>query len=278
MPKALEQQPFEASLAAVTIAGESVGDGPDVVLAHGLTATRRYTVMGSRALPKAGFRLTTYDARGHGESSPAPAPERYEYADLARDLGAVLDTIGAERAVVGGASMGAATALAYAFESPERIRGLVLITPAYSGAPPQDEATLREWDSLSDGLRQGGVDGFLAAYEPTVDGRWKDTVMTVARQRLERHRHPEAVADALRVVPRSAAFHGLDTLERIEIPALIVASRDEADPAHPLRVGEQYAERLPAAELVTEEPGESPLAWQGARLSRTIAEFLERLH
>ena len=56
-----------------------------------------------------------------------------------------------------------------------------------------------------------------------------------------------------------------------------MASRDEADPGHPLRVGEQYAALLPDAELVTEEPGKSPLAWQGARLSRRIGEFLTRV-
>jgi pimeloyl-ACP methyl ester carboxylesterase len=98
--------------------------------------------------------------------------------------------------------------------------------------------------------------------------------MTVTRQRLERHRHPEAVADALRVVPRSHAFDGLEELEHVDIPTLVVASRDEADPGHPYSVAAAYAERLPNARLVTEDEGRSPLAWQGARLSKEIAEFL----
>jgi 3-oxoadipate enol-lactonase len=41
-------------------------------------------------------------------------------------------------------------------------------------------------------------------------------------------------------------------------------------------VAREYAERLPHAELVVEDEGQSPLAWQGARLSRAIAAFLER--
>jgi pimeloyl-ACP methyl ester carboxylesterase len=61
----------------------------------------------------------------------------------------------------------------------------------------------------------------------------------------------------------------------VEIPTLVVASRDDADPGHPLRVGQAYAERLPNARLVTEEEGKSPLAWQGARLSKEIAGFLD---
>ena len=58
------------------------------------------------------------------------------------------------------------------------------------------------------------------------------------------------------------------------MPTLVVASRDEADPGHPYAIGEAYAERLPRGRLISEEPGHSPLAWQGARLSKAVAEFL----
>jgi pimeloyl-ACP methyl ester carboxylesterase len=53
---------------------DSGGDGVPVVLLHGLTATRRYVVMGSNALQRGGRRVVAYDARGHGESDPAPEP------------------------------------------------------------------------------------------------------------------------------------------------------------------------------------------------------------
>jgi hypothetical protein len=49
------------------------------------------------------------------------------------------------------------------------------------------------------------------------------------------------------------------------------------DNLHPLAIAEQYARLLPNAELVVEEQGKSPLAWQGARLSGVIADFLERI-
>jgi hypothetical protein len=45
---------------------------------------------------------------------------------------------------------------------------------------------------------------------------------------------------------------------------------------HPLAVAEEYARRLPHAELVVEDEGQSPLAWQGARLSGVIGDFLAR--
>ena len=78
------------------------------------------------------------------------------------------------------------------------------------------------------------------------------------------------MAQALRVVPRSSPFDGLEELEWVKAPTLVVGSHDEADPDHPYEVAQAYAERIPDAELVSEEPGQSPLAWRGTRLSRAI--------
>jgi pimeloyl-ACP methyl ester carboxylesterase len=250
---------------------DTPGEGPDVVLLHGLTATRRYVVMGSNALARAGHRVIAYDARGHGESDPA---QPYDYPSLAADLHGLLDERGVDRAVLAGASMGAHTALRFALEHPDHVAGLVVVTPAYLPEEPRD---LERWDALARGLREGGVEGFVAAYgDPGVPEAWRETVLTVLRQRMSRHLHPEAVADALEQVPRSAPFGGAEDLRAIAVPTVIVASRDEADPGHPLRVGEAYAQAIPGAELVTEEPGRSPIAWQGGQLSRVIAALAAR--
>lgn len=263
-------------MGAVRLAGDAAGAGSPVVLLHGLTATRRYVVMGSRALERAGHRVIAYDARGHGASSPAPDPARYEYQDLAEDLGAVLDAAGLPSAVLAGASMGAHTALRLALTSPERVSGLVLITPAFDPGAPRDDADLARWDALARGLRDGGVEGFVAAYgEPAVPPAWRETIVTVLRQRLAQHAHPEAVADALEVVPRSRPFESWAELGEVAVPTVVVASRDEADPGHPYAVGEAYAEAIPGAGLLSEEPGKSPLAWQGGQLSQVIARLAD---
>jgi hypothetical protein len=81
------------------------------------------------------------------------------------------------------------------------------------------------------------------------------------------------VADALRAVPRSRPFGTLDELSAISVPTVVVASDDEPDPGHPRAVGEAYAETIPGARLVLDEPGRSPIAWQGSQLSNLIAEL-----
>lgn len=258
----------------VRLAGEESGSGEPVLLLHGLSATRRYVVHGSRTLERAGYRVVAVDARGHGESSPAPDAGGYTYPAMVDDALAVLDHLGIERVHVVGQSMGSATGVGLALGHPERVRSLTVITPAHRGAPSGPRA-LGRWDRLAAALESGGPDAFVAALEPfSMDERFRDTVRTVIRQRLARHAHPEAVADALRGVPRSHAFDGMEALERVAVPTLIVASRDEADPDHPLAVAEEYAQRIPGASFTVEDPGDSPLAWRGGTLSKAIADHI----
>jgi pimeloyl-ACP methyl ester carboxylesterase len=260
--------------AGVRLAVEQSGEGMPVVLLHGLTATRRYVVMGSKSLGRSGHRVIAYDARGHGRSSPAPDATSYTYGDLGTDLERVLDALGLGQAVLAGSSMGAHTLLWLALNHPGRVGGLVVITPAYDPETNDDPARLARWDALAQGLRAGGVEGFLEAYgEPNVPAGSREAVLTVIRQRLSQHEHPEAVADALSAVPRSRPFGTLEELGAISVPVTVVASSDELDPGHPQAVGEAYAAAIPGARLVLDEPGRSPIAWQGSQLSKVIAEL-----
>jgi 3-oxoadipate enol-lactonase len=253
--------------------GEWAGEGPPVVLLHGLSATRRNVVQGSRHLIKRGYRVIAYDARGHGASSPAPS---YEYSDLVDDLAAVLAELELESAALVGSSMGAATAMAFTLAHPRRVPALVQITPAYTGYARTADVGAETWEELASALERG-IEAFVDVAEPEgIPDEWREIARDATRQRMERHRHPEAVAQALREVPRSVAWKGLEPLEHLDVPVLIVGSRDEIDGAHPLGVAQEYERKLPHGTLIVEDKGKSPLAWQGARLSHVIGEFLER--
>jgi pimeloyl-ACP methyl ester carboxylesterase len=272
-----EPRPFVAG-ERPRIHGEVAGEGTPIVLCHGITATRRYVVHGSRALERAGYAVTSYDARGHGESDPAPAGQGYGYPELVGDLEAVAATaVGRGAFVLAGHSMGAHTAVAYALRHPGRLSGLVVIGPTYTGEISKE--SLAYWDGLAAALESGGVDGFLAYIDrnKATDPAWRDSVLRFTRERMLRQRHPGALVDALRQVPRSRPFGELAELESLRVPTLVVASHDAADPGHPRRVAEVYAERLPRARLAGEAEGESPLAWQGGKLSREIAAFCAEL-
>jgi pimeloyl-ACP methyl ester carboxylesterase len=270
----VETSSFQVQRDAITLHGEQAGEGPPVVLLHGLSATRRNVVQGSRHLIKRGYRLIAYDARGHGASSPAGS---YDYAELVGDLEAVLAHLDVERTALVGSSMGAATAMAFTLEHPERVAALVQITPAYTGYARSGDVDGDSWERMAAVLERGGVDAFVEVAQPEgLPERWREIAREATRQRMERHEHPEAVAAALRQVPRSVAWKGLDRLCDLEVPVLIVGSQDESDALHPLGVAQEYDRKLPRSELVVEDRGKSPLAWQGARLSGEIGDFFER--
>jgi pimeloyl-ACP methyl ester carboxylesterase len=270
---AAESRPFTVG-AAPALQGESAGEGPPVVLCHGITATRRYVLHGSKALARAGYEVIAYDARGHGESGPAPVGEGYGYPELVADLERVVEAeVGEDRFFLGGHSMGAHTAVAYALRHPERVAGLALVGPVYTGEIKP--ASLAYWGGLATALETDGVDGFVAYIdeEQGIDPRWRDSVLRFTRERLLLQRHPQALAQALRQVSRSRPFGSLEELGSLEVPALVVASNDDADPGHPYAAAAAYAQALPDARLLSEGEGESPLAWQGGKLSRALAGF-----
>lgn len=263
---------FVVTRPGLTLDGEVAGHGPVVLALHGLTASRRYVLHGSRSIERTGYRVVTFDARGHGQSDPAPNRADYRYADYAEDAVAVLDHLGVDRAVLIGHSMGAHTSARLALTQPDRVAGLVLGAPAHLGRASDN---LDRWDALAEGLERGGPEGMLAALEPlAVPDAWAESLRTVIVQRLSKHLHPSAVADALRATPRSAAFDGLEALTAIRVPTLVIGSHDEIDPDHPLAVAEEYARRIPGAQFTVEAKGEAPLTWRGGALSRTILDFL----
>jgi pimeloyl-ACP methyl ester carboxylesterase len=259
---------------APVLRGSAAGEGTPIVLCHGLTASRRYVVHGSRALEREGHRVITYDARGHGESDPAPAGQSYGYPELIGDLeGVVAAEVGAGRFLLGAHSMGAHAAVGYARAHPERLRGLVIIGPTYTGEI--SAATLAYWEGLAAALEAGGIDGFVEylTREGETAEAWREPVARISRERMELHRDPRELARALRETPASRPFGSLEDLAALEVPALVVASHDEADPGHPYAVAAAYAAALPRARLISEDEGQSPLAWQGGRLSREIGLF-----
>lgn len=230
-------------------------------------------VHGSKHLPRRGYRLITYDARGHGESEPA---DRYDYEGLAEDLDLVIDATdatGGEGALLGGHSMGCHTVARRVLDDPGGVRALILIGPVYAGEADDDS----RWDRRAEALERGGPDAFAEVVaENSASEEIRETTFRLARDRARLHRYPGAVAEALREVPRSKPFPTLEDLAGLEMPVLIVASHDEFDPGHPYAAAAAWSEVIPGAELVSEDPGESPLAWQGGLLSREIEAFLDR--
>ncbi|WP_322045580.1 alpha/beta fold hydrolase [Paraburkholderia sp. J67] len=135
----------EAAANLVTSAAH--GDGNEalpLVLLHGIGSgaaswVHQFEVLGGTR------RVLAWDAPGYGASTPV-ADASPVAADYARVLGDWLDALGIARCVLVGHSLGAIIAGAFAAAHPERVSGLLLISPAggYGAADPQVRADKRD--------------------------------------------------------------------------------------------------------------------------------------
>ncbi len=106
----------------------TLGEGPDVLLLHGLGAAKSSLFDTAAALSRAGYRVHALDLPGFGGSSKRPAA--YGAGYFAKVVTGVMDELGIPRAHIVGNSMGGRVALEVGLEHPERVGALALLCPA----------------------------------------------------------------------------------------------------------------------------------------------------
>jgi pimeloyl-ACP methyl ester carboxylesterase len=170
----------------VTIAYETHGDGPAILLVHEGVADRRMWRGQVPVLARA-HRVVAVDLRGFGETPNASGA--FSNVD---DLREVLDELGIERATVVGGSFGAKVALGFAVTHPERVERLVLCPPVLPGRE-WSERVRRGWQEEEEAFEAGDLDRATEVnLELWVDGpnRGPDAVDPEARElvrTMQRH-------------------------------------------------------------------------------------------
>jgi pimeloyl-ACP methyl ester carboxylesterase len=257
------------------------GDGPLVVLIHGITSN---SATWDRVLPKLARRYTVLapDLLGHGRSDKLRGD--YSVAAHANTIRDLLDALGHRKATFAGHSLGGGVALQLAYQYPELVDRLVLVAPGGFG---------REVSLL---LRAASVPGSgpvlaLAAWRPLVEA---GTLLTHALGRLGLHGNTDleeigrgyalladresrlAFIHTLRSVvdyqgQRVAALDRVRTIERV--PSLIIWG--ERDRILPSRHGEHVHNQVPNTSLtVFKQAGHFPHRDDPARFVRVIDAFL----
>ncbi len=134
---------------------QQIGQGPDLVMIHGLSGN--LAVWHLQIIPMLWdhFRILTYDLRGHGYTDTPPTG--YSLDEMAADLADVLDTLEIEQACLAGHSFGADTALYFALLYPERVKQVVAIEAALPAMIYlRDREDWEGWDYWSDVLERSG--------------------------------------------------------------------------------------------------------------------------
>lgn len=232
------------------------GEGPPVVLLHGLASQRRFWNLVVPHL--AGLPVLALDQRGHGDSD-RPA-DGYTLTDVAADLGVAMDALGWSRAVVVGHSWGGAVAATYAAEHAERALALVALDGGFAAplSPDVDrDYVRRRLEPPRIAMPPEDLVAMMRSYAPA--GRWDDEIaaavlpiFAVGEDGLARARLP--FDTHMRIVDSLLDFDGVSTIAGVGCPAWIVACEPpDADPHwHQQKTAafEALSERAPRARLM----------------------------
>ena len=219
----------------------TVASGPDVVLLHGVGLDRS---MWDRCVPLLAerYRVTTVDLRGHG-ASPAAAPGT-SLADLATDVAAVLDELGADRVHLVGFSLGALVAQQLAATAPERVATLSLVSSVASRTPEEREAVLGRLEAASQDVAIT-VD---AAVDRWFDPAWqvREPELVSAVRRTMSANEPSSYLACYRVFATGDAEVG-PLLGGIAAPTLVITGSD--DPGSTPDMSHRLAAAIPDARV-----------------------------
>jgi 3-oxoadipate enol-lactonase len=249
------------------------GTGDPVVLVHGHPFDRSMWDPQVADLTAAGYRVITSDLRGYGESAVIPGV--VPLSDFARDLAALLDHLGVERAVTGGLSMGGQIVMEFHRLFPDRVAALLLAdtfaqAETAEGRKARNQAADRLLDEGMDGYADEVLDRMVAPYNVTA---LTDVAAHVLR--MMRNTPPQGAAAALRGRAERPDYD--ESLMLAAVPALVVVGAD--DTFTPVADAEHLHGLLPEATLaVVQGAAHLPNLERPAEFNSVLRDFLAALY
>jgi pimeloyl-ACP methyl ester carboxylesterase len=231
------------------IAYDVSGEGPLIVLAHGIGDRRQAFRFLAPELVAAGFRVAAADMRGHGESSTGDW-KSISRTDVAGDLVALIKRLGGGPAVIVGHSLAGGAATIAAATAPDLVSGVVELGPftrkvEYSlGGMLRIRRYRRGTLLLSGVLLLRSLNLWLRYLDLAYQEKPADYAAYMAALRAKLS-EPGRMAEFLKTMKTSPADAG-DALPRIACPALVIMGTEDPDWADPRAEAEGIVAAMPA--------------------------------
>lgn len=213
------------------------GEGPAIVMLHGGMANHWASLPLVMPL-SARYRVVTPDLRGNGKSWYG---EPLTFDQLADDVGALLDRIGTEQAVIGGVSGGSGVALRFALRHPGRTAGLALVKPVYAGEERGYTDAQRQTFAMMDAVASRALDEGVQVLRPMY-ANLPPEIREKALAMIEGFDPVSVVATSRFIASCAQPFESAADLKVLSMPVLLVRGED---PLHPPEVSDLYAESIP---------------------------------
>lgn len=242
----------------VSLYYEVHGQGPVILLTHGFSATSQMWRGQIEALSK-DHTLVLWDMRGHGQSDYPDDQAAYSEPATVTDMGALLDTVGAKTAIVGGLSLGGYMSLAFHRVHPERVKALLIIDtgPGYR----KDEA------------RDGWNANAIRTAEDFEANGLKRLERASPEMRSSTHRNAVGLAKAARgmLTQRDAAV--IESMPGIKVPSLVLVGSEDK----PFLAATDYmAAKIPGArKVIIEGAGHAANIDRPVEFNAAVTAFLK---
>ncbi|MCS7286031.1 MAG: alpha/beta fold hydrolase [Anaerolineae bacterium] len=211
-----------------------------LVLSNGILMSTASWVFQTRELSRH-YRLLLYDCRGMWQSDHPPGP--YSMEQHADDLAGLLDTLGIEKAHIGGISYGGEISMTFALRYPARTLSLI-VADSVSHVDPWLRTVVEGWIATA---RTKDPKAFFSATAPwNFSPRFIHEHPDIMTQALDRY----ALLDYEAFICLCESFLHLNITERLgEIVAPTCVIVGEHDILKGRRYAEEIARRIPGAEL-----------------------------
>ena len=220
------------------------GVGQPVVLMHGSGLDDHRSFDAVAAALASAYLVLGVDVRGYG-LSPCADASLHTWDQYAADVVALLDQLALSAAVVGGFSLGSGVALATVTRHAERVRGLLLSSPAWAGEV--NGLTERQELAWADGRRKVASIRSIGLRQTILAANDQQPLDPLTAARLARQDEPSLLAALEGELQTRQPFASEDQLRQVSVPALIVPGLDDA---HDPLVAEIYQRCLPRAVTV----------------------------
>lgn len=218
------------------------GNGLPILMLHGGMASHVASLPLVAPLASR-YRILTPDLRGNGKPWYG-GPLTFDL--LADDVEALLDHIGADRAVVGGVSGGTGVALRFALRHPSRTAGLVLVKPVYAGKEvgytEAQKATFAAMDAVASRALEEGIQVLRPLY-----ANLPEPVREKALAMVEEFDPASVVTTSRFIASGAQPFQSVAELRSLSMPVLLIRGDDAL---HPAEISELYAANIPNGSVV----------------------------
>jgi pimeloyl-ACP methyl ester carboxylesterase len=244
----------------VKIHYEVYGKGPVLLLTHGYSSTSHMWRRQIEPLAKA-HTLVVWDMRGHGQSDYPQDPDQYSAALTVGDMQALLETVDAKTAIVGGLSLGGYMSLAFHLAHSERVRALLLCDtgPGFKKDDARDAWNKRALQTAQEYETEG-----LARLQ-----------RLSKEQATATHRSADGLARAARGMLAQSDASIINFLPAVAVPTLIIVGAND----RPFLAATDYmAAKIPGAQkVVIPDAGHSANLDQPQLFNQAVVAWLDRL-